>query len=159
MPWCPKCRKGYAEGVIRCSDCDEELEQIIEVKDEVVKEVLLIAVANDIEADIYKALLESFNIPIRKRYAGAGDYLKVYMGNTNLGVDLYVSEELYDDAMEIINSESDIPETEDIDMAALEEDYRNKRRLKTWLIILFFIPGAIWILCSSALLVMRLIGG
>ncbi len=155
MRRCPKCRSEHAKGVVRCMNCDEEL-QPIEVS-EGVKEVLLISVSSDIEADIYKSLLESFGIPVRKRYAGAGDYLKVYMGNTNLGVDLYVSEGLYDDAMEIINSESDIPEIEDAEIIQ-EDKYRSRQQFGSWVILLFFIPGAIWILYSLVLLVIRLVG-
>jgi len=45
---------------------------------------------NEREAEIVQSILEAEGIPVLRKDRGAGGYLKIYMGMTNLGVDLYV---------------------------------------------------------------------
>lgn len=154
MPWCPKCRCEYQKGFMTCTDCDtdlvDELTQV-DIDTEYDAGAYLVSAANSIEAEMIEALLNSNQIPVLKKFKEAGAYLDIYMGSTNLGVDLYVPSKLREKAKEIIESDHGIAaETEqqnpDEDTAELCEKYNKKRRIRTWIILLFFIPGLIWII-------------
>lgn len=210
MTWCPKCKVEYREGCKTCSDCGGELEDKPEymekaTKPQFDKEAFLISVGDSIEADMLEELLNANSIPVLKKYREAGDYLKIYMGGTNFGVDLYVPSKLLSKAQEIVlnsrevfavgelqaddaelqddgqqddrlqdtdeaqqcKAEQDADEAEQSDSpqdaenaenAENTEDAENedttieanafnrKRRMRTWIILLFFIPGLIWII-------------
>ena len=45
MPWCPKCRNEYVEGITRCADCGSEL---VDSLNEVESETLICADAEKI---------------------------------------------------------------------------------------------------------------
>ena len=46
MPWCPKCRNEYVEGITRCADCGSEL---VDSLKEVERETLICADAEKIQ--------------------------------------------------------------------------------------------------------------
>ncbi|RNC29102.1 MAG: hypothetical protein AWM53_01022 [Candidatus Dichloromethanomonas elyunquensis] len=50
--------------------------------------------ASENEANIIESVMDSEGIPVAKRYRESGDYLRIYMGMTNLGVDIYVPEDM-----------------------------------------------------------------
>jgi hypothetical protein len=108
MPWCPNCRTEYIEGFNTCSDCNCELVDILEpiIKEEIIydKEAFLITVNNGIEADLIESILNANNIPVLKKFKGAGAYLKLYMGMAIFGVDIYVPSNLLDEAKNLIES-------------------------------------------------------
>lgn len=161
MPWCPKCRTEYREGFKTCNDCRVELvEDLGEVKPDL-KETLkdidseeyLMTVDNDIQANIIEGLLNSNNIPVLKKYREAGDYLKVVMGSTNYGVDLFVPSSLLGMARRIVDEssrmeEQDINNTQEtMEVEEINEGMgsKNKREIKTWMIFLIIvIPVLIW---------------
>lgn len=58
----------------------------------------LLQAANEIEATIIESILASEGIPVIKKYKEAGEYLKIYMGMTNYGVDIYVPSRLKEEA-------------------------------------------------------------
>ncbi|UWG99009.1 DUF2007 domain-containing protein [Dehalobacter sp. DCM] len=69
---------------------------------------ILITEANEVEADIIQSIFESEGIPSLKKYSDAGgEYLKVYLGKTNFGIDIYVPEELKDKAEAILTIDRD----------------------------------------------------
>mgnify|MGYP001008663804 FL=1 len=153
MPWCPKCKTKYGEGFEFCSDCGSELvnvsDTVEENDNEYDTEAFLISVASDIEANLYISLLDSYQIPVRKRYRGAGDYIEIYMGMTNLGIDLYVPSKLLEQAMDIIqNKSSETDEKLDAEEIPpeLENKYKFRQRFGAWIILLAFIPGFIGII-------------
>src|SRR5690554_154322 len=102
MPWCPKCKLEYREGFKRCSDCDIELVKELEQEEDQVQEYdseeLLTTVYDDFMATIIEAKLKDRGIPVLKRYKGPGGFLNIFMGASNLGVDLYVPGKLLEQA-------------------------------------------------------------
>ena len=66
---------------------------------------LLKSVSNDIEACVVSSLLESCGIDSQLDYANDGSNAKVVIGNSHLGVDIYVNKEDYDEACAILASE------------------------------------------------------
>ena len=192
MPWCPKCRIEYRDGCKTCNDCGGELTDKPEHMENVVepqfdKEAFLVSVDNNIEADMMEALLNSNSIPVLQKYRDAGDYLKIFMGGTKFGVDLYVPSRLLSKAQDLVannqgtyevgelldedvelqgdgqqadeaqreegqqqadeaQQEDDSKDTENEDTAIAGNALSRKRRIRTWIILLFFIPGLIWII-------------
>lgn len=175
MPWCPKCGIEYREDFKTCSDCNSDLVEkpelpVEEAEPQYDKEAFLISVGDSIEADMVEALLNTNGIPVLKKYREAGDYMKIYMGGTNFGVDLYVPGHLLGKAQEIINNTQELNEGEelpdveeqlDVGTAQIKEtpqnysdentdgtenDFNRKRRVRTWVILIFFIPGIIWVI-------------
>jgi hypothetical protein len=59
--------------------------------------------ANEIEANIIESIFDSEGIPVIKKYREAGEYLKIYMGMTNFGVDIYVPTKLKEVAETLLN--------------------------------------------------------
>lgn len=159
MPWCPKCKTEYRQGFKTCSDCKselvEELEQIM--KNEIYdydREIYLTSAANSVEAEMIEALLNSNGIPVLKKFREAGDYLKIYMGGTNLGVDLYVPSKLFEKAKDIIDGTQELAieesrqDSDEEEIIKLDRNYSKKRRIRTWIILLFFIPGFLWAIAA-----------
>jgi hypothetical protein len=66
------------------------------------REAYLTSVSNSIEAEMLEALLTSSGVTVMKKFKGAGEYLNIYMGMTNLGVDLYVPSKLLAQARDIL---------------------------------------------------------
>lgn len=69
--------------------------------------ILVTEAVNDIEADVIQSILESEGIPSLKKYNEAGGYLKIYMGMTNFGIEIYVPEEMKEKAEAILNADHD----------------------------------------------------
>ena len=96
MPWCPECKAEYREGFTRCSDCKADLVEKLdpakpEEKDKKREEwAFLATIEDDREIDIIESLLRSYGIPLLRKYRWAGGFLKVVMGVSTYGVDLYV---------------------------------------------------------------------
>lgn len=69
---------------------------------------LLKYVDSDTEACVIASLLDSYNIFSYMDYDGIGGSIKVVIGNTNLGVNIYVKPENYDNAMALIDNNDSI---------------------------------------------------
>ena len=121
MPWCPKCGAEYREGFKTCSDCNTDLVDRLEHSEANVEhseangsdleddsEAYLTSVSNSIEAEMLEALLTSSGVPVMKKFKGAGEYLNIYMGMTNLGVDLYVPSKLLAQARDILEKNREV---------------------------------------------------
>lgn len=104
------------------------------------KEAFLLSAADSIEAGMIEALLNVNDIPVLKKYNGSGDYLKILMGNSIYGVDLFVPAGLLDKAAEIIENSREasrddafpynvIPE-ESIESDQVKNDPANNDELK-----------------------------
>ncbi|MBU7005222.1 hypothetical protein [Phosphitispora fastidiosa] len=115
MPWCPKCRRFQEEDDL-CAYCwvetvpelDPEPEAEAEAETPIwgkAAEVLLVTVSDEHEADLIQALLESHNILTLRKYREGGQYLKVFMGVSRLGIDIFVLQHQLREAMFLINSE------------------------------------------------------
>jgi hypothetical protein len=79
---------------------------------------------NQLDATMITGLLEDAGIPSYIKDRGIGGYLKIYMGYTIYGQDIYVNQESYDKAKELLDfyfssnqeiaeSENDFPEGRD----------------------------------------------
>lgn len=166
MAWCPKCRTEYRNGFTTCNDCNSELVDRLDNPEKVAdtqydKEAFLISVGGSIEADMMEALLNESNIPVLKKFRDAGDYLKIYMGGTIYGVDIYVPSRLLGEAKQIVfdnyTDEQTHGDEEQYDNGSLknardehkaiaELSFNRKRRIRTWIILLLFVPGIAWII-------------
>ncbi len=114
MPWCPKCRIEYRENFSTCTDCNSNLvekhEDENEEKPVYDHEKYLTTVYNNIEADMLEALLNSYKIPVLRKYRDAGGYLKIYMGSVASAIDIFVPSKLYELAKDLIEAK---PESEE----------------------------------------------
>jgi hypothetical protein len=123
------------------------------------QEAFLVTVKDNIEADIIKSLLDSYQIPVLEKYKEGGDYMHVFMGTTQLGIDIYVPSELLDKAKDILQNhfdESDFAQNEissdTNDNPVIEENYEcTRKNAARWIIFLvFLIPALIALLIIFA---------
>jgi len=155
MPWCPKCKAEYRDGFSQCTDCnisliDNNLKEHEKEKEEENKEnrndiysmkpCKLISVSDHTEAAMIGARLDDAGIPFFTEDHGCGGYLKLYMGFTVYGEDIYVDIDNYDMAKELIDVSFNV---EDDDSTPAQEllpnsiKYVFQKRRKTVRIILF----------------------
>ncbi len=66
--------------------------------------VWLTAVTSETDAGIVQELLAAADLPFYIVRRGAGGYLRVVMGSSVYGQDIYVREEDYDEAAELLNN-------------------------------------------------------
>lgn len=93
------------------------------------EKVLLITVSNDFEADMYESILSSCDIEIYKRVRNSAKDLEVYLGRPNMGVEIYVSENQYEEAKAVLN-DSDI----DYESIPLSDENEGKIKNPYWII-------------------------
>lgn len=96
---------------MKCEKCGNKLENgICKRCGYAIDEDLLVQVAqvsDDFDAEVKIALLGSFKIPAIKRYSGFSAVAKVYCGNSNLGVRIYVLKSDAEKAKEILEAPFD----------------------------------------------------
>jgi hypothetical protein len=110
----------------------EQMEELNEQNDssieiiEAMHPIKLKSVANQIEAELILNLLRNNNIPCFKKSPGVGGYMNIYMGYSVYGEDIYVDEQDYQKALNLLK---DI----ESDESTIEEDnshipfYKNHR--------------------------------
>lgn len=101
MPYCPKCRCEYDEGVKTCCDCGSELVDALSPEEEPAREAFLMTVADEMEFLVVESKLREYGIPVYKRYKVGGDATYVYMGMMS-GVDVFVPDTVLAQAQEIM---------------------------------------------------------
>jgi hypothetical protein len=158
MPWCPSCGNEYRDGFKKCSDCGTDLvdkladEQLMvdDMPQDADHEEFLISVGDKFEADIIEAKLQSYNIPVLRKYKEAGGYTDIYMGMSITGIELYVPSKLLDDAKEIVKTEQVNLAAEENEMAenVAADNYGRLKRAGAWLALLIFGSGIIFVLIS-----------
>jgi hypothetical protein len=110
VKYCPKCKYEFEDWCEVCNDCGIPLTNEPPVQpepfmpDEYEGEALLTTVSGSMEAEIIASLLGSYNIPVIKKYRGIGNYLSIYMGASNMGVDLYVPKSALETSKEILSA-------------------------------------------------------
>ena len=62
-------------------------------KEDEITEVYLMTVSNDMELALVEGILRYEGIPMIKKYLNYGDGASLYLGFSNLGIDVYVSSE------------------------------------------------------------------
>lgn len=152
MPWCPKCKVEYVEGIKECSDCGSNLKDEPEDGDERAyrdsdHEVLLMSVNDEMESNIIESKLSEYGIPVLRKYKQSGGYLNIYMGATPFGVDLYVPSKALDKANEILDLSGNITDEQSDELKQDEglevEKFDRKRMLRAWVILLVMASGGI----------------
>lgn len=152
---CPKCKAEYREGFEVCNDCSIKLVSQNQTIKEKIQDNLdyenllfLVNVADGYEVNIIESLFESNDITFFKKHREAGEYLKIRMGMTSYGIDIYVKKSQIIKAKEILEDikvneiENKLSKEEVLD----EKIYNKKRRLRVWLMLgLGFIPGIIFL--------------
>lgn len=79
MPWCPKCKTEYREGITHCADCKIEL--VAEYKDAVLQNATTLLVKVDAEHEVFTKKLHDFleYSGISSVVLNEGDLLGVYV--------------------------------------------------------------------------------
>ncbi|MGI6125327.1 MAG: putative signal transducing protein, partial [Acetivibrionales bacterium] len=67
-------------------------------------QVFLTTASDSVEADIIESKLAEAQIPVYKKYREPGAYLNLVLGNTTMGIDLFVPEESIEEANSILES-------------------------------------------------------
>lgn len=157
MLWCPNCKSEYRDGFLKCSDCGALLVDELPEKDkdnkininESISPCFLISVSNEIQAKFIESVLNEADIPFFTKDRECGAYLKVYMGFSVFGMDIYVAESNYIRAKELVHDDLFEPEV-DNDFEPLKDNdnrsffaRRTVMRLFIYVIVLFFAFGLI----------------
>lgn len=157
MPWCPECKTEYRHGFHVCSDCGVELVKDLEPDYETKGYIndewkLFIQTHDETEADVIKSILDSYHIPILRKDRGAGGYLKIYMGMTHLGINIYVPDSRFAEAKEIIANikpQEDARKEDVKNVYRLSNPYRKKQQHRT-ILLFVIIPFLMWFLVFIA---------
>ncbi|NLE24712.1 MAG: DUF2007 domain-containing protein [Clostridiaceae bacterium] len=75
-------------------------------------QAFLITASDSFEADIIESKLATAEIPVYRKHRGPGAYLNIVLGNTAMGIDLFVPEEKIEEAKGILESASDVSDEE-----------------------------------------------
>lgn len=112
--YCPRCKAEYEEGITECKQCkvplgtnmdENDVDDNSEVK--AIKPIKLTSVANEIEAKMLLSYLQSYGISCYKKDVKIGGYMNLYMGYSIFGEDIYVDEEEYDIAVDLLQGIED----------------------------------------------------
>jgi len=89
------------------------------------EEAFLLTASDIMEANIIEALLKANDIPVLKKYRGNGAYLKIIMGGTVFGVDLYVPKALLDKAARVVEDSREASLDDAFPYNIIEEELPN----------------------------------
>ena len=85
-------------------------QQKVHINKVITDPLLLISVCDDIKGKIIESLLDEADVPFYIKDGGAGGYIKVLMGKSMYGTDIYVDRRDFDDAKELIDGYFTDPE-------------------------------------------------
>lgn len=77
-----------------------------------IKPVKLTSVANELEANMLLSYLKNYGIACYKKDTNIGGYMNIYMGYSIFGEEIYVDEENYDLAKDLLNNMNSSDEQE-----------------------------------------------
>ncbi|MGB4661771.1 MAG: DUF2007 domain-containing protein [Mobilitalea sp.] len=128
--YCLKCGNEYNEDINICPDCHEELVAELPAESverlEAMHPVMLKSVGSVVEAELIANLLHNSNIPALRKSTGVGGYMNIYMGYSVFGEEIYVDEDDYEKALQILKElDSYEEELDEGDDQNTEEDYEN----------------------------------
>lgn len=140
MLTCPKCGCTYREGYEKCSDCNVEL--IAELNNTQSKEAikvigetkwsLLMNVLEEYELVNIMSILENHDIISMTQTKGSGEYVRIRMGSSYHGFNLFVPEDKLEYAREVITAFNVRGDEKSIDeeMERELENYQEKKNKK-----------------------------
>jgi len=105
MAWCPKCRGEFRDGFDTCPVCGVPLVERLSEPERpapaafVSDPVLLATFASERELGTARDLLSQAGIPCLTRDPGSGEYLRILLGASMFGTDLYVERSDYSRAV------------------------------------------------------------
>ena len=127
MPWCPKCKTEYRDGFTVCSDCGTPLVDRLEPEEaapqpvETEDLVLLTTIAHEQELELFTQLLHSSRIPFFTRDLELGSYMRIYMGFSVYGQEIYVRRRDYAICSQLLSLAGG--EYDDAEVETAYEDY------------------------------------
>lgn len=117
--FCPRCKTEYRKGITICPDCSaplvEQLKSEKEAKEIVtaMHGVKLTSVDTAVQAELILGVLRNNQIPCYTKDPASGGCMNLYMGYSIYGKEIYVDEEDYDRALELLevfeDTEDDLP--------------------------------------------------
>jgi hypothetical protein len=129
MPWCPKCKTEYIDGVSKCADCGSTLTNNPPIEPEQIRgeyvedEAVFMASTDDtVTSKMFEARLQSAGIPfLVKPHAGNG-YIGPVVGYSVYGDDIFVPLKLLERALEAVGLEGEELDTKSENSASLKEE-------------------------------------
>jgi len=114
MPWCPKCKTEYIDGVSKCADCGSTLTnnppiEPEQIRGEYVEDEAEFMTSTDdtVTSKMFEARLQSAGIPfLVKPHAGKG-YIGPVVGYSVYGDDIFVPSKLLERALEAVGLEGE----------------------------------------------------
>lgn len=107
--FCPKCKSEYIAGYTHCKKCDVDLvdalpeEAPVDEDEFFLVPVCVRTVSNHIEAEMIMDILRQNGIPCYREYLEAGEYLRLYMGYSIYGENIFVDWDACDAASELLD--------------------------------------------------------
>jgi len=145
--FCPICKGEYIEGITFCPECRVDLvDELIKEhgKDKVMEIIDPVAIkfaSDQIEAELVMNMLRNNDIQCFSKCREAGDYMKIVVGYSAYGEDIYVDKADYRKAMELLDLISAPSELSDEEVVETNERvplFRNPQKAARIMIILLF---------------------
>ena len=120
MPWCPHCKKQQPPGSV-CPDCGAPLLTVLHGSD-ANEPVLLTTISNEDQLELLTSLLHEENILFFTRDRESGEYMRLFMGFSVFGQEIYVRRADYERCV-LLFRQLDDEEFEDEDTDEAYDEY------------------------------------
>ncbi|MGR6835825.1 hypothetical protein [Syntrophomonas erecta] len=116
----------------------------------------LLNVHDNDQSQVIESLLASENIPVLRKEQGTGNYLRIYMGSSLTGVDIYVPDSCYQQALELLTGDDEyLPSSASEAIDVYQPDFIKRKKTARMIIAITIIApviiGLIYIIVSNLL--------